>query len=158
MVEGFNRRSFRQDVELRLNGVEGLMRVLLIEDDSATAQTIELMLKSEGFNVYTTDLGEEGVDLGKIYDYDLILLDLNLPDMSGIDVLRTLLVAKINTPIMILSGSSEIDTKVKTFAGGADDYMTKPFHKDEMIARIHAVVRRSKGHAQSVIKTGDIVV
>ena len=134
------------------------MRVLLIEDDSATAQTIELMLKSEGFNVYTTDLGEEGVDLGKIYDYDLILLDLNLPDMSGIDVLRTLRVAKINTPIMILSGSSEIDTKVKTFPGGADDYMTKPFHKDEMIARIHAVVRRSKGHAQSVIKTGDIVV
>jgi two-component system cell cycle response regulator CtrA len=138
--------------------VEGLMRVLLIEDDSATAQTIELMLKSEGFNVYTTDLGEEGVDLGKIYDYDLILLDLNLPDMSGIDVLRTLRVAKINTPIMILSGTAEIDTKVKTFAGGADDYMTKPFHKDEMIARIHAVVRRSKGHAQSVIKTGDIIV
>ena len=134
------------------------MRVLLIEDDSATAQSIELMLKSEGFNVYTTDLGEEGVDLGKIYDYDLILLDLNLPDMSGMDVLRTLRVAKINTPIMILSGSAEIDTKVKTFAGGADDYMTKPFHKDELVARIHAVVRRSKGHAQSVIKTGDITV
>jgi two-component system cell cycle response regulator CtrA len=134
------------------------MRVLLIEDDSATAQSIELMLKSEGFNVYTTDLGEEGVDLGKIYDYDLILLDLNLPDMSGMDVLRTLRVAKINTPIMILSGSSEIDTKVKTFGSGADDYMTKPFHKDELVARIHAVVRRSKGHAQSVIKTGDITV
>jgi two-component system cell cycle response regulator CtrA len=131
------------------------MRVLLIEDDSATAQSIELMLKSEGFNVYTTDLGEEGVDLGKIYDYDLILLDLNLPDMSGMDVLRTLRVGKINTPIMILSGSAEIDTKVKTFSGGADDYMTKPFHKDELVARIHAVVRRSKGHAQSVIRTGD---
>lgn len=134
------------------------MRVLLIEDDSATAQSIELMLQSEGFNVYTTDLGEEGVDLGKLYDYDLILLDLNLPDMSGMDVLRTLRVAKINTPIMILSGSVEIDTKVKTFSGGADDYMTKPFHKDELVARIHAVVRRSKGHAQSVIKTGDILV
>ena len=134
------------------------MRVLLIEDDSATAQSIELMLKSEGFNIYTTDLGEEGVDLGKIYDYDLILLDLNLPDMSGMDVLRTLRVAKINTPIMILSGSAEIDTKVKTLGGGADDYMTKPFHKDELVARIHAVVRRSKGHAQSVIRTGDIVV
>jgi two-component system, cell cycle response regulator CtrA len=120
------------------------MRVLLIEDDSATAQSIELMLKSEGFNIYTTDLGEEGVDLGKIYDYDLILLDLNLPDMS--------------TPIMILSGSTEIDTKVKTFGGGADDYLTKPFHKDELIARIHAVVRRSKGHAQSVIATGDVLV
>src|SRR5665213_1651440 len=134
------------------------MRVLLIEDDSATAQSIELMLKSEGFNVYTTDLGEEGVDLGKIYDYDLILLDLNLPDMSGLEVLRTLRVGKINTPVMILSGTSEIDTKVKTFSGGADDYMTKPFHKDELVARIHAVVRRSKGHAQSVIKTGDITV
>ena len=66
------------------------MRVLLIEDDSATAQSIELMLKSENFNVYTTDLGEEGVDLGKLYDYDIILLDLNLPDMSGYEVLRTL--------------------------------------------------------------------
>jgi two-component system cell cycle response regulator CtrA len=134
------------------------MRVLLIEDDSATAQSIELMLNSEGFNVYTTDLGEEGVDLGKIYDYDLILLDLNLPDMSGMEVLRTLRIAKIDTPIMILSGSTEIDTKVRTFSGGADDYLTKPFHKDELVARIHAVVRRSQGHAQSVIKTGDITV
>ncbi len=134
------------------------MRVLLIEDDSATAKSIELMLKGEGFSVYTTDLGEEGVDLGKIYDYDLILLDLSLPDMSGLDVLRQLRVAKINTPIMILSGSTEIDTKVKTFGGGADDYLTKPFHKDELVARIHAVVRRSKGHAQSVITTGDIRV
>src|SRR3989338_2110995 len=117
MVEGFNRRSFRQDVELRLNGVEGLMRVLLIEDDSATAQSIELMLKSEGFNVYTTDLGEEGVDLGKIYDYDLILLDLNLRERGGREVLRPLRVGKINPPIMILWGSAEIDTKVKTFSG-----------------------------------------
>jgi two-component system cell cycle response regulator CtrA len=134
------------------------MRVLLIEDDSATAQSIELMLKSEGFNVYTTDLGEEGVDLGKIYDYDIILLDLNLPDMGGMDVLRHLRVGKVNTPVMILSGTAEIDTKVKTLGGGADDYMTKPFHKDELVARIHAVVRRSKGHAQSVIKTGEIIV
>src|SRR6201996_3210052 len=115
------------------------MRVLLIEDDSATAQSIELMLKSEGFNIYTTDLGEEGVDLGKIYDYDLILLDLNLPDMSGLDVLRQLRVAKINTPIMILSGSPEIDPKGKTCGGAADASLTKPFHKDELIARIHAV-------------------
>jgi len=80
------------------------MRVLLIEDDMATAQGIELMLKSEGFNVYTTDLGEEGVDLGKLYDYDIILLDLNLPDMPGFDVLKTLRMAKVNTPIFILSG------------------------------------------------------
>ena len=99
------------------------MRVLLIEDDSATAQGIELMLKSEGFNVYTTDLGEEGIDLGKIYDYDLILLDLNLPDMSGTEVLRTLRVGKVNTPIMILRAPVRSTTKVKTLGGGyADDF------------------------------------
>ena len=134
------------------------MRVLLIEDDSATAQSIELMLKSENFNVYTTDLGEEGVDLGKLYDYDIILLDLNLPDMSGFEVLRTLRVSKVKTPILILSGLGGIEDKVRGLGFGADDYMTKPFHKDELVARIHAIVRRSKGHAQSVIQTGDLVV
>ncbi len=135
-----------------------MMRVLLIEDDSATAQSIELMLKSESFNVYTTDLGEEGVDLGKLYDYDIILLDLNLPDMSGYEVLRTLRLSKVKTPILILSGMAGIEDKVRGLGFGADDYMTKPFHKDELVARIHAIVRRSKGHAQSVIITGELVV
>jgi two-component system cell cycle response regulator CtrA len=130
----------------------------LIEDDSAMAQSIELMLKSEGFNVYTTDLGEEGVDLGKLYDYDIIILDLQLPDMSGFDVLKQLRVNKISTPILILSGSTQIENKVKGLGFGADDYMTKPFHKDELIARVHAVVRRSKGHSQSVIQTGKLTV
>ena len=134
------------------------MRVLLIEDDTATAQSIELMLKSEGFNIYATDLGEEGVDLGKLYDYDIILLDLSLPDMHGMDVLKQLRVARVNTPILILSGTADIDTKVRGLGFGADDYMTKPFNKDELVARINAIVRRSKGHAHSVIKTGDIVV
>src|SRR3954453_13025483 len=109
------------------------MRVLLIEDDTATAQSIELMLKSEGFNVYTTDLGEEGVDLGKLYDYDIILLDLNLPDMSGHAVLRSLRVAKVKTPILILSGLAGIEDKVKSLGFGADDYLTQPFHRDELV-------------------------
>src|SRR6202044_2573609 len=134
------------------------MRVLLIEDDSATSQSIELMLKSESFNIYTTDLGEEGIDLGKIYDYDIILLDLNLPDMSGFEVLRALRVSKVKTPTLILSGLSGIEDKVRGLGLGADDYMTKPFHKDELIARIHAIVRRSKGHAQSVIQAGGLVI
>ncbi len=134
------------------------MRVLVIEDDSATAQSIELMLKSESFNVYTTDLGEEGIDLGKIYDYDIILLDLNLPDMPGFEVLRSLRVSKVKTPTLILSGLAGIEDKVKGLGFGADDYMTKPFHKDELVARIHAIVRRFKGHAQSVIECGDLVV
>ena len=101
------------------------MRVLLIEDDAAMAGSIELMLKSENFNVYTTDLGEEGIDLGKLYDYDIILLDLNLPDMSGYDVLKQLRVSKIKTPILILSGLAGIEDKVKGLGVGADDYMTK---------------------------------
>ena len=134
------------------------MRVLLIEDDSATAQSIELMLKCEGFGVYTTDFGKEGVDLGKLYDYDIILLDLNLPDMPGFEVLRSLRVSKVKTPILILSGLADIEDKVSGLGYGADDYMTKPFHRDELVARIHAIVRRSKGHAQSVIQTGDLVV
>ena len=134
------------------------MRVLLIEDDSATAQSIELMLKSEGFNVYATDLGEEGIDLGKVYDYDIILLDLNLPDMSGFEVMRKLRISRVNTPVLILSGLGSIEDKLKGLGFGADDYMTKPFHKDELVARIHAIVRRSKGHAQSVISTADLTV
>ena len=134
------------------------MRVLLIEDDLSTSRSIELMLQSEGFNVYTTDLGEEGVDLGKLYDYDIILLDLNLPDMTGLEVLRHLRSSRVETPVMILSGSAEIESKVKTLGGGADDYVTKPFHKEELVARIHALVRRSKGHSQSIIRTGEMVL
>jgi two-component system cell cycle response regulator CtrA len=134
------------------------MRVLLIEDDSVTAQGIELMLKTEGFNCYTTDLGEEGIDLGKLYDYDIILLDLTLPDMNGFDVLRQLRVARVNTPILILSGNADTEAKVRGLGYGADDYMTKPFAKDELVARIMAIIRRSKGFSQSTIKTGDILV
>ena len=134
------------------------MRVLLIEDDRATAQSIELMLKFESFNVYATDLGEEGADLGKVYDYDIILLDLNLPDMSGFEVLRSLRASKVKTPILILTGLTSIEDKVSSLGFGADDYMTKPFHRDELIARIHAIVRRSKGQAQSVVNTGDLCV
>ena len=115
------------------------MRVLLIEDEPTTAKAIELMLTTEGFNVYTTDLGEEGLDLGKLYDYDIICLDLNLPDMHGYDVLKKLRVAKVQTPVLILSGISEMDSKVRSFGFGADDYVTKPFHRDELVARIHAV-------------------
>jgi CheY-like chemotaxis protein len=89
------------------------MRVLLIEDDGSIAQSIEFMLKSESFNVYTTDLGEEGVDLGRLYDYDIILLDLNLPDMSGFEVLRSLRVlpAKNVRQLSKLKGSREFGAR-----------------------------------------------
>ena len=134
------------------------MRVLLIEDDPATAQSIELMLRNANLNVYSTDLGEEGIDLAKLYDYDLILLDLHLPDITGYDVLKKLRLAKVDTPILILSGDDETESKIKGFGFGADDYLTKPFNREELVARIHAIVRRSKGHAQSVIATGKVKV
>ncbi|MBY0351741.1 response regulator transcription factor CtrA [Tabrizicola sp.] len=134
------------------------MRILLVEDDPTTSRSIELMLTHANLNVYCTDMGEDGIDLAKLYDYDLILLDLNLPDMSGHEVLRQVRQARIETPILILSGADDTENKLKGFGFGADDYLTKPFHREELVARIHAIIRRSKGHSQSVIKTGRISV
>jgi len=134
------------------------MRVLLIEDDSVTTRSIELMFRSESFDACVSHVGAEGSDLAKLYDYDIILLDLVLADMSGYEVLRTLRAAKIKTPILVLSGLAATKDKVKAFGLGADDYMTKPFHKDELIARIRAVVRRSQGYALSVVQSGDLTV
>ena len=134
------------------------MRVLLVEDDPATARSIEMMLTHANLNVYSTNMGEEGIDLAKLYDYDLILLDLNLPDINGHEVLRQLRMARIETPILILSGEDGTESKIKGFGFGADDYLTKPFHREELVARIHAIIRRSKGHSQSVIQTGKISV
>ena len=134
------------------------MRILLVEDDPTTSRSIELMLTHANLNVFCTDLGEDGIDLAKLYDYDLILLDLNLPDMSGHEVLRQLRLARIETPILILSGADDTESKIKGFGFGADDYLTKPFHREELVARIHAIIRRSKGHSQSVIRTGRVLV
>lgn len=135
-----------------------MMRVLLIEDEPSTAKAVEIMLSGEGFNVYTTNLGEEGIDLGRLYDYDIICLDLNLPDMNGYDVLKKLRAARVETPILILSGYADIESKLRGFGMGADDYMTKPFHREELVARIYAIIRRSKGHSQSIIRTGHLSV
>ncbi len=134
------------------------MRVLLVEDDANTAQSIELMLQSEGFVIDITDLGEDGLEIGKLYDYDIIILDLLLPDIDGYEVLRRLRDARVETPILILSGLDELDSKIKGLGYGADDYVTKPFDKRELVARIQAIIRRSKGHAQSIIYTGKLAV
>ena len=134
------------------------MRVLLVEDDPAMAQSLELMLKSASMVVDKTDLGEDGLEIGKLYDYDIIILDLMLPDMDGMEVLRRLRDARVETPVLILSGLTESEMKVKGLGSGADDYLTKPFDKAELMARIQAIVRRSQGHSQSIIKTGKLAV
>lgn len=120
------------------------MRVLLVEDDYAVSQSIETMLKKEGMIIDTTDLGEDGLEIGKLYDYDIIILDLMLPDMNGYEVLKRLRSAKIETPVLILSGLTEPDKKVKGLGYGADDYLTKPFAIEELFARIRVALKRSE--------------
>ncbi|NRB10019.1 MAG: response regulator transcription factor [Rickettsiaceae bacterium] len=131
------------------------MRILLIEDDDSTAKSIQLAVadpEKAGYVCDVADVGDNGVDIAKIYDYDLIILDLMLPDIDGYEVLLRLRSAKVKTPILILSGLSSVDQKIKGLGFGADDYLTKPFNTDELIARIQAIVRRSKGHSESVIR------
>ncbi|HEY3950575.1 response regulator transcription factor [Phenylobacterium sp.] len=134
------------------------MHILLVEDNPVAAKSIELKLVAEGHNVFTTDMGEDAVELTGIYDYDLVLLDLDLADMDGLDVLRAVRLKKIRTPVIILTATGDIETKVKALGAGADDFITKPFHKAELAARINAVVRRSRGHSESIIRTGNIAL
>lgn len=134
------------------------MRVLLVEDDNAAAKSIKSTLHSVSITCDTTDSGEDGLDIGKLYDFDLILLDLRLPDIDGNEVLKRLRAAHVGTPVLVLSGVSDIEEKVKSLGLGADDYLTKPFNKEELIARVQAIVRRSKGHSDSIIRSGRLSI
>jgi len=134
------------------------MRVLVVESDPVSARLIGAALMGEGIITEPAESGEDAIDLAKRWDFDAIILDLSLPDMEGFEVVRRIRAARILTPVLFLSGVNEIDDKVRGLTTGADDYLTKPFHKSELIARIHAIVRRSKGHSESVIKTGKLVV
>ncbi len=134
------------------------MRVLLVEDNGPIARNIQTALRAENMVVDTTDLGEDALEIAKLYDYDIILLDLSLPDMDGGEVLRRLRQARVTTPVLILSTQSQPESKVQCLGSGADDYLTKPFDRRELVARIQAIVRRSKGHAHSEIRTGKLAV
>jgi len=134
------------------------MRALVVEDDPMSQKLIQAALAHDGVIIEPTGFGEDAVELAKLYDFDIILLDLTLPDLDGYDVIRQMRGAKVRTPVLILSGRLEVGDKVKTLTSGADDYVTKPFYPEELSARIHAVVRRSKGHSESVIRTGQLVV
>ena len=134
------------------------MRLLLIEDDPAVGRGISLLLKRESFTTDIAETGEEGIHLNRIYDYDAIILDLDLPDMSGHEVLRRLRRGKTHAPLLILSGYADVTNKVRGLVTGADDYMTKPFAQDELFARIKAMIRRAHGYSHPQIKTGLLAV
>ncbi|MDB5428173.1 MAG: chemotaxis protein CheY [Phenylobacterium sp.] len=134
------------------------MHILLVEDNPVAAKSIELKLTAEGHNVFATELGEDAIELADLYDYDVVLLDLELADMTGLEVLRAIRLNKVRTPVIVVTATGDVDTKVKALSAGADDFITKPFHKAEMAARINAVVRRSRGHSQSIIRTGAIAL
>jgi len=134
------------------------MRILLVEDDPAQAASLKLILESDGIGVEQAESGEDAIELARNFDFSLVILDLMLPDMDGHAVLRQLRDARIATPVMILTGLDELDHKVRGFGSGADDYLTKPFAKDELIARIHAIVRRAQGRADSSVQVGRLTV
>ncbi len=132
------------------------MRALLVEDDLTASKGIALMLKSGGAVVDAADTGEEALELVRHYDYDIVVLDLMLPDMDGYDVVRRMRAGRIDIPVLILSGLSRPQAKVKGFGLGADDFISKPFDKAELLARIQAVVRRSKGYSQPTLRIGPL--
>jgi two-component system cell cycle response regulator CtrA len=134
------------------------MRVLLIEDEVTTSAKIKVMLQNDGIVCDVADLGEDGLQQGMLYDYDIIILDLLLPDLDGYEVLRRLRAARVRTPVLILSGLDAINDKVKGLGYGADDFLTKPFDHRELIARMRAILRRSQGHPDSTIRTGKLLV
>jgi two-component system cell cycle response regulator CtrA len=132
------------------------MRILLVEDDVTAAKGLVLMLASGGAITEMVDSGVEALELVRHYEYDAVILDLMLPDMDGYEVARRMRASKIEVPIVMLSGLAKAEAKVKGFGLGADDYITKPFDRAELLARLHAVTRRSKGHAQPVLRVGPL--
>jgi two-component system, cell cycle response regulator CtrA len=132
------------------------MRVQLVEDDLTSARGVTMMLKSVGAVLDHTDTGEEALELARHYEYDIVLLDIMLPDIEGYEVVRRMRLARNDTPILILSGLNRPQAKVKGLGMGADDYITKPFDRDELLARMHAIVRRCKGFSQPALRVGPL--
>jgi two-component system cell cycle response regulator CtrA len=134
------------------------MRILLVEDDVHTARFLSLALHSAGSVVDQADSGEEALELVRHYDYDAMILDLMLPDLEGYEVVRRMRASRIETPVLIVSALSRPQAKVKGLGAGADDFITKPFDKAELLARMQAVIRRSKGLSQSLLRIGELEI
>ncbi|WP_411891768.1 response regulator transcription factor [Yoonia sp. SDW83-1] len=134
------------------------MQILLIEDDPTMSKSIEQILARANAQVCSADTGQTGIKLARSKEYNLIMLDLHLPDMSGREVLKNLRSNSVETPILVLSGDDTRESKLASFGLGADDYLTKPFHREELIARIFAIMRRVRNKMQPTIRIDQVVV
>jgi len=134
------------------------LRLLLVEDDRALSSELAMQLGQHGFAVDTVFDGAEAAFMGENEPYDVVVLDLGLPEVSGIDVLRQWRSRGIATPVLILTARGAWHEKVDGFRAGADDYLSKPFHTEELLARLEALVRRSKGIAAAQIKCGGLTL
>lgn len=134
------------------------MRILLIEDDPLTIKSLKNALSSRGIVCDDVKLGQEGIETAKLYDYNAIILDLMLSDLDGYQVLLRLRAAKVKVPVIILSGLATSDHITKGLNLGADDYLTKPFNIDELVARLYSIVRRTKSNVHNSLKVADLVI
>ncbi|MDX2299722.1 MAG: response regulator transcription factor [Xanthomonadaceae bacterium] len=134
------------------------MRILLVEDEAPLRETLAARLKREGFAVDAAQDGEEGLYLGREMPFDLAIIDLGLPKLSGMDLLRALRADQRKYPILILTARSSWQDKVEGLKAGADDYLVKPFHVEELMARLNALLRRAAGWSKPTLECGPIVL
>jgi two-component system response regulator PhoP len=134
------------------------MRVLIVEDDPRLLETLSVQLRDAGYAVDTSADGREGLYLGEEFPIDLAIIDLGLPELPGLELIRKLRENGKNFPILVLTARTEWQDKVAGLEAGADDYLTKPFHPEELLARVNALMRRAGGHAQPQVELGPISV
>ncbi len=132
------------------------MRILVVEDEHRIAHSLQKGLEQERFAVDVAYTGGEGYDLASTEDYDLIILDIMLPEMDGITICRKLRKSDKHTPILLLTAKGQIKDKVIGLDGGADDYLTKPFSFEELLARVRALIRRKGTLVQTVLQIDDL--
>ncbi|AQS90025.1 DNA-binding response regulator [Gluconobacter albidus] len=132
------------------------MRILLVDSDQSAAATLSQTLRNASFTVDHTPSGEEAIEMLRHYDYDVVVLELMLNDLEGYEVIRRVRAARITTPILVLSALLRSQAKIRAFSMGADDYMTKPYDAGELVARLQAVMRRSRGFAEPKLRVGNL--
>ena len=135
---------------------ESAVRVLLVEDDRQAAAGTTLVLQASRAAVDAVETGEEALDLLQHYEYDIVVLDVMLPDMQGYDVLRAMRSRRTNVPVLVLSGVGGAQARIKALGLGADDFICKPIDGAELVARLHAIVRRMHGFSQQILRLGDL--